>query len=136
MAHALVGRHMGDVDDLEVVEHGQRRRVVKALDELDEMMLSQLLQVHRFEVAGTQREHLGPEQEAPLVPAHVAELPERDQRAANGGRAHGGAPGNLAQRHFRCIGTEGLDDLEAARQGGDEVARVVPVGCRLGGHEL
>ena len=62
-----------------------------------QVVVGELLDIHRLKVGGAEFEHLGPQQEVAPVARHVAELLEREQAAPGSGRGDARAARNVAQ---------------------------------------
>ena len=79
---------------------------------------------HRLHKGRAQLQHAGRQDELAAVLAHIAERLQGEQRAAHRGRAQPRAAGDLGQRHLGVLSRKGADDVQTAREGGDEVGLV------------
>ena len=115
-----VQRCVGDVDDVQLVQHRHRRAAADLVGHLLEKGLKHDFRVDRVEVPGADRQHLGPQQEAPAVATQIAQLLQRVQRASCGGRRQAGQGRDLAQGHLRVLPREGLQDQQPSLERRDE----------------
>ena len=121
---AQQGAHRGarHVDDLDAVEHAQGGRIGGGARQLLQMVLGDLLDIHRFEIGRPELEHLGPQQEVTPVAGDVAEFLQRQQAAACGGRRDAGAAGNVAEAQGRVVAREGADDGQSLGESSHRLA--------------
>ncbi|MNC85909.1 hypothetical protein D3C83_15290 [compost metagenome] len=118
---------MREVNDLEVVEDGDRRTAAHLVDQVLQERLQHHLGVDGAQVSGTDAEHFRPQQEAPSEPPDVAEVLERVERTPRGRRTEVGQRRDFAQRQLRMVAREGLQHAQAAVERGHEVGALFEV---------
>src|SRR5438552_2609029 len=73
------------------------------------MIFGELLDIHRFEVRGTELEHLRPQEKIAAAAGDVAEFLESEQAAPRGRRRNPGTACNIAETQGRVLARECAD---------------------------
>ena len=121
----LRDRDPGDVDDVRAVELRDRARLLGAAHERLHVRARDVPQAEGLHVGHAELQDPRRQGEGPVVGPHVAQRDERAQDAPCRRPREPGPPGHLGQRHAGPVGGEGLEDVETARDGLDEVGVVV-----------
>ena len=122
---------MGDVDDVRLVEHRDRRGLADDVDQRLEVRPGERGQLEAREVRAPELEDARAELEEPRVHPDVAEVDEREQEPPGGRAGEAGGGGDLAQRQRPALAVEGADDCEPPLERLDEIGLAVG---RLRGH--
>ena len=96
-----VQRRVCDVDDVDLVENGDRRAAAELVDDILEKRLEDDFRVDRAQVSGTDGQDFRAEKKSPTASPDVAERFERVQRSSRRGRRQLGKGRDLAQRELR-----------------------------------
>src|SRR3954469_15881085 len=118
-------RGVRQVDDLEVVEHGDGGTAAHLIDHLLHEWLQHHFSVDGAEVPRGEGEDLGPQEETPSIAPDVTETFERVKRPSDRGGGEAGEDGHLAQRHLRVFPRERLQHAQPALERRDEFLRTV-----------
>lgn len=118
----LSGADGRDADQLVVVEHTDRGRLAQRISKPVQQGLHDARQPGGMQVGLSEPQHRRGQREQLVLVPHVAEVGQRDEVAARGGTGQAGRLRDLGDRQARALLVEGLDDLQAFIQPGDQVA--------------
>ncbi len=105
-----------DINNLAPIEYAQGGRVGSPGSEFLEMRLREVLDIHRFQVGGSELENLGAEQKRAAVAHYVAVLFERKQTPARCCGWHSRITRDFAQREGDVFSRESANNGKSLGQ--------------------